>query len=419
MLVGRADRGLDPRLLHRLDLHRVGVVGRIVQFHRRAVGHLHLVDDRRCRRDEVEIELALQPLLHDLEMQQAQEAATEAETQRRAGLGLEMEGRVVEAELGERLAQRLELGGIGGEETAEHHRHAGLEAGQHLGRGLAIVGDGVAHLAVGDGLDAGDDEAYFARAQLRHVGGFRREDSDLVEIVRRGGRHHADLQAFLQHTVLHAHQRDDAQVRVVPAVDQQGLQRRLAAALGRRQALHHGLEQVVDAEAALGRDHDGFGCVDADHVLDLLAHTIGIGRRQVDLVQDRDDLVVHFDRVVRVRERLRLDALAGIDHQQRALAGGERTADLIGEVDVAGRVHQVQDVGLAVLGLVVEAHGLRLDGNAALALDIHRIEHLVVELAFAHRATGHHQPVGQCALAVVDMGNDREIADQRQVGHFT
>ena len=352
-------------------------------------------------------------------MQQAEEAAAEAEAQRRAGLGLEMERGVVQPELAQRFAQGLELGGIGREQAAEHHRHAGLEAGQHLGRGLAVVGDGVADLAVGDGLDAGDDEADLARAELGHVGRLGREDADLVEVVGRADRHHADAQALLQHAVLHAHEGDDAEVGVVPAVDQQRLERRVAVALGRRQALDHRLQQVVDADAGLGRDPDRLGRVDADHVLDLPGDPLGIGRRQVDLVEDRDDLVVGLDRVIGVGERLRLDALAGIDHQQRALAGGERAADLVGEVDVAGRVHQVQDVGLAVLRRVVEPHGLRLDGDAALALDVHRIEHLVVELALRHRPAAQQQPVGQRALAVVDMGDDREIADQRQVGHFT
>jgi hypothetical protein len=63
------------------------------------------------------------------------------------------------------LAQLLELVGIDGEEAAPHHRHAGLEAGQRLGRGLAVVGDRVADLGVGDGLDAGGDEADLARAE--------------------------------------------------------------------------------------------------------------------------------------------------------------------------------------------------------------------------------------------------------------
>ena len=223
---------------------------------------------------------------------------------------------------------------------------------------------------------------------------------------------------FFSTPSLHAHQGDDAEVRVVPAVDQQRLQGRVAVAHGRRQALDHRLQQIVDAEAGLGRHLDGLGRVDADHVLDLLADPVGIGRGQVDLVQDRDDLVVGVDRVIGVGQRLRLDALAGIDHQQRALAGGQRAADLVGEVDMARRVHQIEHVGLAVERGVVEPHRLRLDGDAALALDVHGIEHLVVELALAHRATAHQQPIGQRALAVVDMGDDREIADQRQVGHF-
>ena len=52
------------------------------------------------------------------------------------------------------------------------------------------------------------------------------------------------------------------------------------------------------------------GGVDADHVLDLLLDPLRLGGRQVDLVEDRDDLVVVVDRLVDVGERLRLDALA-------------------------------------------------------------------------------------------------------------
>ena len=110
------------------------------------------------------------------------------------------------------------------------------------------------------------------------------------------------------------------------------------------------MPRPVLAEIAIG-----VGGVEADHVLDLLLDPVGLGRRQVDLVEDRHDLVVGVDRLVDVGERLRLDALAGVDHQQRALAGGERAVHLVGEVDMAGRVHQVEDVVLAVLAPVVRA----------------------------------------------------------------
>ena len=94
---------------------------------------------------------------------------------------------------------------------------------------------------------------------------------------------------------------------------------------------------------------DGVGGVEADHVLDLLLDALGLGGGQVDLVEDRHDLVVGVERLVDVGERLRLDALGCVDHEQRALAGGERARHLVGEIDVAGRVDQVEDVGLAVL----------------------------------------------------------------------
>ena len=95
------------------------------------------------------------------------------------------------------------------------------------------------------------------------------------------------------------------------------------------------------------------------------------------LLMHRDDLEVVVDREVGVGERLRLDALRRVDDQQRALAGGERARDLVGEVDVPGGVDQVEDVVLAVLGLVVELTDARLDRDAALALEVHVVEHLL------------------------------------------
>ena len=132
------------------------------------------------------------------------------------------------------------------------------------------------------------------------------------------------------------------------------------------------------------------GGVDADHVLDLLLDLFGLGCREVDLVEHRHDLVTGVERMIDVGERLCFDALAGVDHQQRSFAGRQRARDFIGEVDMARRVHQVEDVILAVLGVIVQPDGLRLDGDAALALDIHGIEHLFLA---RHFAIG--QPAGQ------------------------
>ena len=116
--------------------------------------------------------------------------------------------------------------------------------------------------------------------------------------------------------------------------------------------------------------------------------------------------MIVLDRLVDVGERLRLDALRRIDHQQRALARRQAARDLVREVDMAGRVHQVEDMALPF-----EAHGLRLDGNAALFLDLHVIEHLRAHLARLEAAGGLDQPVGKRRLAVIDVRDDAEIAD--------
>ncbi len=127
--------------------------------------------------------------------------------------------------------------------------------------------------------------------------------------------------------------------------------------------------------------------------------------------------MVVLDRLVDIGERLRLDALRRVDHQQRALARGEGAADFIGEVDMAGRVHEVELIGLAVARGVVEAHGLRLDGDPALLLDVHVIKHLLGHLAIGQPSAMLDQPIGKRRLAMIDMGNDTEIADFSEIGH--
>src|SRR5260221_1677496 len=84
---------------------------------------------------------------------------------------------------------------------------------------------------------------------------------------------------------------------------------------------------------------------------------------------------------------------------------------------MAGRVNEIEHIGLAVLRLVAEADGLRLDGDAALALDLHAVEHLRAHLALLEAAAALDEAVGKGRFAVVDMGDDRKIADMAEIGH--
>jgi hypothetical protein len=110
-----------------------------------------------------------------------------------------------------------------------------------------------------------------------------------------------------------------------------------------------------------------------------------------------------------VGERLRFDPLRGVDHEQRTLAGLQAAAHLVAEVDMAGRVDEVQAVFIAVCGRVLETNSARLDRDALLALEVHRIEDLARHLPALDRVGQLEQPIGERRLAVVDVRDDREV----------
>ena len=126
--------------------------------------------------------------------------------------------------------------------------------------------------------------------------------------------------------------------------------------------------------------------------------------------------MVGLDRLIDICQRLRLDPLAGIDHQQRSLAGRQRARHLIAEIDMPGRVHQVQHIILTIGGGVVQPHRLRLDSDPALALNIHVVENLFGHLALGQPPADLDQPVGDGRFAMVDMRDNREISNVARAG---
>jgi hypothetical protein len=66
---------------------------------------------------------------------------------------------------------------------------------------------------------------------------------------------------------------------------------------------------------------------------------------------------------------------------------------------------------------VIEPDALEFDRDPSLAFDIHRIEILGSHFPRVNRATELEQAVRQGGLAMVDMGDDAEIADAVERGH--
>ena len=243
----RRRHGLPDLLDGRGVRHLGGVVDRDD-----LAGHPHhLVGDARHRDQQVEVELPLEALPHDLHVEQAEEAAPEAEAERLGGLGLIDEGRIVEAELIEGVAQVGVLVAVGGVEPGPHHRLGLPVAGQRLRGGAAEVGDRVADLGLPDVLHAGDGVADVAGLQPCHRHHGRGEDADLLQLVDGARGHHLHLLAGRELPIEDPHEADDAPVVVVGRVEDEGPGGVVRCPLGRGDPPDDLLQQVDDPGARL------------------------------------------------------------------------------------------------------------------------------------------------------------------------
>ena len=224
---------------------------------------------------------------------------------------------------------------------------------------------------------------------------------------------HAGAQGALHHTKID----DDAPVAIVDAIEDEGLQGGFRIALGGGDIGDDALQHLVDIDTVFGGDAGGIHGGDADDILDLVADPLGIGGRQVNLIDDGEDLQTVIYCQIAVGKGLRFDALGGIDNENSALTGGQRPADLIVEIDMAGGINEIEVIGFAVIGFIIQRDGAGLDGDTALPLQLHIIQDLIFHITLGNRFGGFQDAVGEGALAVIDMGDDAEIADVVLIAH--
>jgi hypothetical protein len=152
--------------------------------------------------------------------------------------------------------------------------------------------------------------------------------------------------------------------------------------------------------------------LDAEHGLQLVHERDGIARGAVELVHEGEDRHAAPGTDLEELARLVFHALAGVDHHDDGVHGGEHAVGVLGEVLVAGRVEQVHPVAV-----VLELEDGRADGDAALLLQLHPVGgggalvfargHGAGEL---HRAAVEQQLLGERRLAGVRVRDDRKGA---------
>ena len=272
-----------------------------------------------------------------------------------------------------------------------------------------MMGDRIAAAGVADGLDAGNHIAHLAGTQLFLGHAHDLKQTDLFHLVRGVVIHEMDPVPRADGAMFDAEMNDGAPERIVMGIENQRLKRGFGVARGRWQLIDHSLHDFLDAQALLGRGKDGRFRIQAQIFLNLVLDPFDIRRRQINLVDHRNDFQIVLKRQVEIGQGLRLHALAGVDEQQGAFAGCQGPGYLIGEIHMARRVDQIQRIGLAVFGLVWQTHGLAFDGDAALAFDVHAVQDLILEVPLGNDFTGLDQPVGQGRLAVINVGDYAEV----------
>ena len=245
-----------------------------------------------------------------------------------------------------------------------------------------------------------------------------REEPDVVDLGLGARLHRPDRLALGEGPVDDADIGDHTPVLVELRVEDQRPWWLVGITGRRRNARDQLVENIGHTLAGLRADPaHGVGGL-AEQLGYLAGHPLRLRAGQIDLVQARDQFQAGLHREIGVGHGLSLDALRGVHDEERALARRQRARDLVGEVNVARGVDQMQLIGLAVPpGLIEDADGLSLDRDPALSLEVHRIEHLRPHRARIDGVGQLEDPVGQRRFAVIDVGDDREVADVRLVGH--
>src|SRR5258708_40051488 len=98
------------------------------------------------------------------------------------------------------------------------------------------------------------------------------ENADAIHKMCSAGLHEADLLASLEDPVDDAHQNNDAEIGIVPTVNEHGFQGSRCIAPGWRDLVDNRLEHFLDSNAGFRGGENGVRCVKADDLFNFLPH---------------------------------------------------------------------------------------------------------------------------------------------------
>ena len=175
---------------------------------------------------------------------------------------------------------------------------------------------------------------------------------------------------------------------------------RLSRIQGGRARLGIGVDHREVQLVAVGAQVD-------EQIQHLVQRLGGAGVGAVDLVDHHDRHQPGFQRLAQHEAGLGHWPLGGVHQQQDAVDHLDDALHLAAEVGVAGGIHDVQ-----LIALVSDGGILGHDGDAALTLQVVAVEDALLHgLPLVEDPALLQHPVHQGGLAVVDVGDDRQVAD--------
>ena len=320
------------------------------------------------------------------------------------------------------------LTGEGGIVDREGHLHRGivdLDEGQGLH--LAGIAQGVADGDIGQTRKSDDVAGDRLLDGLTAVGLEVEQLGDAAAHMHVGVVPVADLHrgTNLDDAVLHTAHAHAAHELVVVHAGNQHLQRLVGLALRRLHVLQDGIEQglqvgavlgvgpvVAGGAVAAGAEHHGAiqllvgGAQVHQQFQNLVDDFLDAGVGAVDLVDRDDQRQVLLQGFLQNKAGLGHAALGGVHQQQNAVDHLQNALHLAAEVGVARGVDDVDLDALIHTGAV-----LGQNRDAALTLDVAGVHHTLGHLLVGAEGTRLLEHlVHQRRLAVVNVGNDRDVA---------
>ena len=247
-------------------------------------------------------------------MQQSEKAAAKAKAQCRRGFHLKTKARVIQSQFVDAVAQIFKLRCIHRKQATENHRLRRFKARQSHYR-LLIMTDCIAHACITHLFDGSSQKANFAGVQFVDHFHLRTENSNTVNMMGCVIGHKLNPFTLFQLPIDDPHQDDHAQIRIIPAVHQHRFQRCIDVALRRGQTVHDGLKGFNNPLTGFSRNPNSLTRINPDHIFNLLCHPVAIGRRQVNLIQDRHNLMIRIQSMVNIRQSLSFHTLRAVYNQ--------------------------------------------------------------------------------------------------------